>query len=299
MKLSTRNLLIVLGVLGVAFLLVQFNKKGGKSKSLRSELVNIDTASVTKLEITSPKGTVSLSKAESGWEVALESGKKVAKENSVKNVLNTLNTIKPGRLAARKEDKWKDYSVDSTGTRVKVFEGDKVVTDIVLGRFGVEGQRSFYTFVRLTEDENVYVANNFMKMGVYEEPNDYRNNEVFQLKKDSLVSINFDYPDSAFTLTKNEDWYVGSQKADSASVASHLQGLNSVSSKSFFDQPVSTSATHTITYSFTNRPELVVEGFSSGTDFIVRSSENKEEVFNDEALKKKVFIGKDVFMTTL
>ncbi|MEM9339125.1 MAG: DUF4340 domain-containing protein [Bacteroidota bacterium] len=298
MKLSIKNLLIIFGILAVAFLLIRLNKKGGKSKALRSELVSIDTAKVSKIEISSPKGTVKLSKAANGWEVALGSEKKAAREGSIKNMLSTLNTIKPGRLAARKEDKWKDYAVDSAGTRVQVFDGDNILTDIVLGRFGVQGQQSFYTFVRLTEDENVYVANNFMKMSILEEPNDYRNSELFSLQKDSLVSVTFDYPDSAFTLTKSTDWFLSDQQADSAAVATFLQGLSYVSSKSFFDQPVSTDPTHTITFSFADQPELVVEGYVTPSNFVIRSSANKEESFADESVKTKVFKGEGVFVAT-
>ena len=81
-------------------------------------------------------------------------------------MLSTLTTIEPSRIASRSDSKWKDYAVDSAGTRVKVYQGSELVTDIVLGRFGVEGQRSFYTYVRLSEDEDTYVANDFMKMSI-------------------------------------------------------------------------------------------------------------------------------------
>ena len=51
MKLTTRNLLIILVVLGAAYGVSQLTKRSGRSKSLRTELVAIDTVKVSKIEL--------------------------------------------------------------------------------------------------------------------------------------------------------------------------------------------------------------------------------------------------------
>ncbi len=299
MKLSLKNLLIILGVLLVVFFIVQFTKSDGRSKSLRSELVSIDTTKTTKVEISSPKGAVTLTKAGDDWTVTLANGAKKAKESTVKSLFQTLNMIEPSRLASRKKENWKDYEVDSMGTRVKVFAGDKVTTDIVLGRFGVEGQRSFYSFVRLFEDENVYVANGFMKMSVYENADDYRDNNVLRLKKDSLTQVVFDYPEGSFTLEKNTDWTIGGAKADSATVAEFFQGLSYANSKNFYEETATVNYTHAVTFSFSNSSDIKLEGLRENDDVIVKSSENAVEIFNDADLWDKIFKDPVVFAATL
>ncbi len=299
MKLSLKNLLIILGVLLVVFFVVQLTKSDGRSKSLRSELVAIDTTKTTKVEISSPRGEVTLRKDDSEWTVALPGGEKRTKQNVVKSLLQTLNTIEPSRLASRKKETWKDYEVDSTGTRVKVYSGDELTTDIVLGRFGVEGQRNFYSFVRLFEDENVYVANNFMKMSVYENANDYRDNLIIRLKKDSLNQVVFNYPQGSFILTKNTDWFLGNEKADSASVAGFFQGLNYANSKEFYDSESPVNYTHSVVFSFSNSPDIVLEGYNENDDFVIKSSENGTEVFEDTELWDKIFKDPGVFSATL
>ena len=117
-----------------------------------------------------------------------------------------------------------DFQVDSSGTRVKIFEGNKEALDIILGRFGVEGQRSFYTYVRLADENDTYVANNFMSMSISSSPDGFRMNEVFQLSKDSLTTIAFNYPDSAFTINKSESgrWIIEGQPVDSSNT---IQGI--------------------------------------------------------------------------
>lgn len=299
MKLTTKNLLIILVVLGAAYGVSQLTKRSGRSKSLRSELVSIDTAKVSKVEIASTEGEVTLTETDDGWKVALEDGsQKLAKQNSVTSLLTSLNTIKPGRLVAKTEDKWKDYAVDSAGTRVKVYEGEKVSTDLVIGRFGMEGQQSFYTFVRLYADQEVYVAPDFMGMSIGKKASAYRENTLLRLKKDSLNSISFNYPDSSFTLARGEKWYLADQEADSASVAKFLSGLGFVSSREFYDDAITKPPMHTITFTFSNRPDVNIRGYLVNGEMIVQSSENEIEFFKDEAVVEKIFKGQHAFLPT-
>ncbi len=299
MKLTTKNLLIILVLLAAAFAISQLTKRSGRSKSLKTELVNIDTAMVSKIEISSTEGNVTLSESQEGWQVTLTDGsQKLSKQSSVTGLLTSLNSIKPGRLAAKTQDKWKDYAVDSAGTRVMVFEEGEISTDIVIGRFGMEGQQSFYTFVRLFEDEEVYVAPDFMGMSIGKDAAAYRENTLLRLNKDSLSAITFNYPDSSFSLSKNEKWYLSDQLVDSSAVAKYLNGLGFVTSREFYDDPIKDPFTHNITFSFSDQPEITIDGLQLDGEMIVKSSENPNELFKDEALTKKVFKGKDAFLTT-
>ena len=299
MKLTPSNLLIILVVLGAALAISQFTKRSGRSKSLRSELVSIDTAKVSKVEVITGDLSVALTEADQGWRVALDNGtQKQTRAGAVSTMLASLSSVEPGRLASKSPSKWKDYQVDSTGTRVKVYEGDEVVTDIVIGRFGVEGQQSYFTYVRLFEDEEVYVAPNFMSITIGKDAASYRDNTLLRLQKDSLTAISFSSPEGAFQLSKGETWYLTDQPADSAAVASYLTGLSLVSSKEFYDEEVVADPTHTVTLSFSNQPDVVLDAYALGNDMVVRSSENKFESFSDPALFEKVFKSQSAFLTT-
>ena len=296
MKLTTKNLLLVLGVLVIVLAVTQMTKREGRSKSLKSELVSIDTAKVSKIEIITSEESLILS-MEGEWKVSLPDGsQKTAKASSVTSLVSSLNTIKPGRMAAKSRDKWKDYSVDSTGTRVKVFEENKISTDIVIGRFEVEGQQSFYTFVRLFEDDEVYVANDFMGMSIGKDAASYRENEVLRLQKDSLISISFNYPDSAFKLTKGEEWYLEDQQADSAAVADYLNELSFVSSREFYDQSLEINPTHTVIYEFSSQQEIKLEVQYTEENTILKSSENPNELFADNSLEERLLKRRGEFL---
>ena len=299
MKLTTKNLLIILVVLASTFAVTQLTKRSGRSKSLKSELITMDTAKVSKIDIIFTEGSVTLSKSDEGWKVSLVDGTlKQAKQSAVSNLLSSLNAIRPGRLAAKSQNKWKDYAVDSAGTRVKVYEGSELNTDIVIGRFGVEGQQSFYTFVRLFEDEEVYVAPNFMGVSVGKDAASYRENTLLRLNKDSLSSISFNYPDTSFNLINSKQWYLKDQPVDSASVATYLSDLSFVSSREFYDDELTQSPLYKVVLSFSNQPDILLEGFLVDDEIVVRSSENKNELFNDKTLVDKIFMGKSAFPPT-
>ncbi len=294
--MKSKNTFLLLGVL-VALVLVYLGISffGGKSrsKSFKEELVNFDKDQVTKVEITSGGNTTVLSGGPDNWSVQLKDGSvKPANSANVNAMLSTLTTIEPTRIASRSEEKWPDFQVDDSGTNVKVYQGNSNVLDIVIGRFGVEGQRNFYSYVRLTDDQDTYIANNFMGMSVSKDPNGYRNNELLRLKKDSLTRISFEFPDSAFTMTKSENvWFVDGVPADSASVSSYLSGLSLVTSTDFAKSMESPLLK--VTYEFSNQDNISLSLDASNN---LSSDLNEHEVFNDSTVTDKVFKGKSYFL---
>ena len=297
MKNNTVKLLGILAVMVVVYLIITFTGDESRSKSFRTELVRIDTAQVTRIVVESPTESTEVSKGNEAWQVALKDGsKKPALSSAVRNLLTSLEGIKPTRIVARSENKWKDYSVDSTGTRVKVYEGNKNTLDLIIGRFGMENQRQFYTHVRLADENDVYIANDFMGISIARSANDFRNGSLLRLKQDSLTQIAFNYPDSAFTLYKAGNRWTSDQfEADSANVASFLQGLSFLSSKNFAADIGGNTPELNITLSFSNQPEIQISAFRREGDWVIQSSENKDEFFSDAAIFEKVFKGTEAF----
>jgi hypothetical protein len=295
MKLTTSKLLIFLAVLIGVFAIVKMTRNTGRSKSFKTELVNFEVDLADKIEIISPDDRALLTKEGNRWKVNTDHGLRTALEGNVNSLLNTLNTIEPSRLAGRSASKWKDFSVDSTGNRVIVYGNDKVLADIVLGRFGVEGQREFYTYVRLSDDEDTYVAANFMKMSVSTSPDDFRNNILGRIRKDSLVEISFNYPDSALVLTKVDGrWLKGNGTADSAAVAKYVNSLSFVSSKNFTAPSTALNPDLNITFGF-GASEIQVSAYREENQWILTSSDNPEEAWKDDANFRKLFVSTSQF----
>jgi len=299
-KLSNVKLIGILFALGLIYFVVDFTGGKKKSKSLRTELVVLDSAKISKIEITATGKKVNLVKNGEDWELTLANGKKVmASSDAIDNAIFALNSIKPARMATRSESKWKDYQVDSAGTRVKVYEGGDKTLDLVIGRFAMEGQRSYYTFVRLFEDEEVYVAKDFMGFSVSSETSSYRDQVMARIKKDSVMAVTFNYPaDSSVRLERAGDiWNVNGQQADSSAVASYLTGLNYVSGKEFMDnQEDLISPTISAVFDLSNGKTIIFDGYQNNGQWVFHSTINEVGYFTDIAIKEKVFKGLSSFL---
>ncbi len=305
-SLTNYKLILLLGGLIAIYFIVDYTGGKGRSKSYRSTLVEIDTAKVSAMEIEKQGKLLRITRTSSGseWQLELENGKQVAgKQSNVKNSLLNLMSIKPSRLASKDSGKWKDYQVDSAGTRVKVFHGDDKVLDIILGRFGVKDQRSYHTFVRLEEDNEVYTVDNFMGISFSTDAASYREQTFYRMKKDSIYTIRFAYPDSAFTLTKSgASWLIdGQHPTDSTKTAEFINNLSFTTSKGFVDDVENFGQpSFNVTLSANGEDDLVLSAFNvSGRNTILSSSLNPTAYFEDQALTDKFLKGKSYFTASM
>lgn len=311
-NISSIKMIGILAVLVLIYFAVDFFGGKSRSKSFKTELVTIDTALVSKIVIASQGETTELLKENDTWKVAIGDGKYAeAQRNSVKGTINSLLTIKPSRIAAKDPAKWKEYQVDSAGTRVQVFEGARTSLDLVIGRFGFDqqamqqqqmmggrgGMQQFYSYVRLHDENEVYVADNFMGMTINANANDYRNKKLLSLTTDSITSIQFTYPaDSAFVLSKIDSvWNIAGTTVDSASVAEYLSGIRTINNSNFVDdvQPTAlVSPTVSLTIHQNGSADVEVKAYQHPTyKWIIHSSENPMSYFSDAQLMDKLFVG--------
>ncbi len=295
MKLTTTKLIGLLAVLVAIYFGVEFLGGKSKSKSLRTEFVNVDTTAVTKMKIESASKTVEVNKINGSWQVTLENGQSVpADQNTIRQALSALNGLSPSRMATRKKEKWAEYQVDSTGTDVSIYAKDEKMAEIVLGKFGVTGQRAYHTFIRMAEDDEVYVADNFMSFSVPSEVNGYRLKSLAKIKKDSLSAIQFTYPsDSSFRLEKVGDkWQANGLTVDSVKVEKYLRGLSFINSSKFVDEtdPMG-NPVYKAEYLLNNGESVTIDGYLNDKGLVFNSSKNTTSFFADSAVFKKAFIG--------
>lgn len=313
-NISTIKLIGILAVLAAIYFAFQLFGGSTRSKSFKENLVEIDTAKVTRMLVMKAGQNLELKKDGDQWKVSLAAGKYAnAEAKSVKSSLENLLRVKPSRVVAKKADKWSEYQVDSAGTRVQVFEGDEKTLDLVVGRFGFNqqamqqqqqmmmggrgGMQQFYSYVRLQDEDEVYVADNFMGMSLGTNAADFRNSQVLKVTKDSLRQISFQYPDSAFTLDKVDSmWVVGNALADSAATASFLNGLSHVNNRSFVDdiEPAAmTTATLSMTVKESGKPDVVIKAFPHPVHkWVINSSVNPDSYFSEQSLFDKLFVSR-------
>ncbi len=290
-KISNLKLIIGLVLLALVYLAVTY-LDSPKSEELDKQLVAIDTAKVTQINIIGKDQTVNLYKENQGWQVALSTGKQVKAESSrVTSLLNQLLNIGTDRLAAKDKSKWSDYQVDSTGTRLQVKEGDATTLDMIIGQSGTT------SYLRLADEIEVYASDGFQGLGSKQEINHYRDNLFVEMDTDSLTSISFNYPDSSFQIINNAgSWqFEDGMAADSAKTAAYLGKLSLKSSENFAAQDGSTvgPTLAEIKINSNSQPQVTIRAYSDNADSVVyQTSINQEAYFADKTLGEDFFIGR-------
>ncbi len=300
---------IIFGALAVIVLVLLFSDFGKKERTFKTNLVEIDTALVTQALIY-PKGynhkEIKLFKDDDGvWRVALEKKSVTVPPQKVKGIFTQLLSVKPTRLAAKSPSKWKEFEVDTSGTRVKILEDDDVTLDLVIGKFSYKQQfRSMTSFVRLFDEDEVYETKGFLSTSFNRDVNTFRNNRLINDDYKNWTRISFDYPaDSSFQMVKIGDkWKAGDVELDSAKVADYVRQLSRLSSNAFVDElpeGLSTSDfTRRVRIDSEGKREIVLQSFENDKNVIISSSENTESYFNGKSakLQDKIFKGLSSFL---
>jgi len=303
-KVTTVRLLVFLIILVLTYAFMEFFGNTGRSKSLKENLVAIDTLQVTRIRITKRLELTILEKENGRWTVNEASGTSYSAESGkIHNSLSVIQTVKPSRVVTKDPNKWVDFQVDTSGTRIEIFEGDNKSLDIVLGRFGMQGQQKFHTYVRLFKDNEVYAADNFMGFSFPSDAASYRNQLLTDFKSDSIFSVNLLYSgDSSVHLEKTIEgkWLINGEIADSTATASYLRSLSKLNSNNFanISNPGRDNIpTHQAIIDLKDNVQVTIFSYSNAQgDPFITSSENIEGVFSDQTLFDKIYKSKSHFI---
>ncbi len=238
-KKSNNLLWVILIVLVASLLAYNFFGKGGRKRNFKAALVTIDTAQVNRIALTTIDGQTELVKTNGQWQVTLPNGRQVtALAGSVEYSLGQLLTIKPSRVAAKGNAKWADYKVDTTGTRVQVYEGSDNTLDIILGNLNMMGGNKMTTYVRLYDDEITFMADNFMVMSFKTKANDYRNTRMVQFNRDSISAVDAVTNGTAYSLQRTLDgqWLLNGTGVDSAAAVRYVGNYRFLDGATFVDE---------------------------------------------------------------
>jgi hypothetical protein len=234
------------------FVMVRIFRTPTLKSNLKKELVSLDTASVTQIKLI-PKldgSEITFKREGSKWTLT-----KFGKEYNIdfgaaKNLLGQLVGLKPQKMISSKKEKWNDYQVGDSSTRVQVLNGDEVVADINIGRIGFNqnpaqmqqqqygggGVGGAFTYVRLADENEVYTVDGFLESSFNRSLNDFRDKTLLRINKEDVTKLSFNYPDSGFVLEKRDKkWWLGNIAADSNKVKNYLSQLSSKNANSFAD----------------------------------------------------------------
>ena len=314
--LNTKTLIILLVILAGILIITQVTEK--EDRTFKSQLVEIDTSKVTKIKILPKAGSddpeITFTRTGQEWKLEADGEFYKPDESSIKNIMTELLRMRTQRVSATSSDKWKELEVtDSTASRVKLFSGDEVLTDLYIGKFSYtqapqqqnpyqRQQARMFTNIREAGEETVYVVEGFIKMNIQPNVDSYRAKTLVSVPKEDLTKLTFDYPGETFVLNKQDGyWFLDGQQADSLETSRYLQKFVRLTSSNFADEvePVTDSPTHTITIEGNNIVPVELQVFPADTvhEYVITSSLIPDTKYSGKKSKlfERIFVPRDEF----
>jgi hypothetical protein len=249
-RFNNKKLIFILAGLVVVLILTFIRKIPAENASLKSRIVEFDTAEVSKI-VLYPKGSINspveFSRGNSKWTVQQGTIVSATKKDAVKEIFNELVNLKPQMLAAKSKAKWEEFELtDSLATRLKFINNKgKVLADIMIGKVNYKQVNNPYggnsvqgtSFIRLTDEKEIYGVEGFLSFFFNGGFNEWRDKTFIRSNKNDISKIAFSYPsDSSFTLTKSgTKWYASNQLCDSVKVSNFLNALTQLDGQEIKD----------------------------------------------------------------
>ena len=311
--MNNKTLLIILVALGAIYALTQiFAQK--KDRSFNTELIKIDTTAISSIVLI-PKGEeaeITLTKEPQGWIASNGTLSVKATSGSMSGILDNLALVKTKRIAAKNPEKWPEYEVEEgKATQIKVFSGTKLLEDFLVGRFTYnqpaggfqQGQQpnfnnlSFTSFVRLTEEDEVYAVDGTLSMTLGNQKFDnFREKQLFQMPPGvEVTDISVLQPDNTpvYSLAMNSgQWMLnGTETLDSVKVANYVNDLANISGYEFADDFDDAQAENFLAKTLIVRGNNLVDPItvkcfvdtSRAKPFVIRSTQNQAYFSSDSS----------------
>lgn len=304
-KLSNKILLAGLVVLVGIFAASRFFRSPGLESNLRKDLLTLDTAKIDEIKILpSKERTEELRLVREGnlWKVIKGTRQEPASKTSVKNLLSSLNMVAQ-QMVSRKKEKWEEFNVGTNSTHVTVFNEGNKLADFHVGKLGFTQNSSggfggSYTYVRLSDEDQVYSVDGFLEPTFNSTFNDWRDKTLSKLKKEDVIKLSFNYPaDSSFVVEKRDSvWYTAADRVDPSKIENLLNLLAAKYASEFADGfTPSSPPTATLQVDSKAGNLLKIEAWKKDeSEWILSSSQQKGIYFSDKgsSVTKDVFVGR-------
>lgn len=310
-KINNKILAIALLVLVAAWVLTRLFRTPTLDSNLRKELVSLDTAAVTEIRIlpsNARESVIKLTRAGNKWTVEKDQKKFDADASSARNVLELMGKLQADRMVSRKKEKWESFNVGEKSTNVSFFKGTDQLANVHIGKSGFNQSTGGmygggpYTYIRLSDEDEVYVVNSFLESTLNRPFSDWRDRSFLRIPKDLITKVAFTYPaDSSFVIEKKDSvWVSAGRSLDKAKVEMFLGQLSSKNLNAFAEGFAPTlPAEVTISVQGASGNLGTIEAWKQPTGWTLRSSQHNDIFFSSAGsnVDKELLVGLKKFQT--
>jgi len=246
--MNKKNFILV-GILLVLVVIFLFTKLNNRSEKL-FRFFEIDSTAVESFEFSTTTDTLRLEKIAEKWMIGYPV-KFEPKENKIKDIFAKLIKVETSKTPiAENEESQVTYNVaDSLGVRVKIFgkEG-KVIAEALVSKSKANYS---YSYARKVNEKDIYQLLTNVYNIVEPNLNNWRNNQIAQISKENIASINVAYSKSSYSLAfKDSVWtHIGTDEEFTVSPTNKtlmkiLNGLENMRTSQFIDDDFESWSTY-------------------------------------------------------
>ncbi|MGF7138982.1 DUF4340 domain-containing protein [Roseimarinus sediminis] len=301
-KIKNTRLFVVFMVLLVLVVVLFSRKEGYRERSFDRQLIQVETENISKIRLY-PKvmngESFDIENENAGWKLVKNKQSFKANNSQIEGMLSTLKNLEAKSIVANSKERWEHYEVsDSLASRVQLFDDNKVVADLYIGKFQFVQPRGMFSYVRPEGSKETYKVEGFLGSTFNRKLNDLRDKTLIDDRIANWKQLSFDYPgDSSFVLSKSNDiWMLGNVPADSAAVAAYINKLKVQNANSIYDEAVEVAAnTYRLTIERENLEAIQLTVKSVNGEKVLSSSENAGVWFNDDTKIGTIFVSQSTF----
>lgn len=262
--------LIVLAV--IAFFVLRQPGETSSNESSGTTLVNYDSASVDKVEITAPGNSVVLEKQGNGWMLASPMRYR-ADQNVVTSAVGKGRIIEVKNVVSSNPEKQRVFQVDSAGTLVQMYAAGNLVAAF---RVGKPSPTYTETYVRKEGFNDVYIADGMFSYLFTHPAKDWRDKSIYKNEADLVRSVTYRYGDTVFTLAmKDSLWRLNGDSVSQPTVKSVISSLASLQADDFVDSALSAAAKQVALIEVDGTEIRFCQGTTAGT-YLVQTSQSPQ-----------------------
>jgi len=264
------GVLIVLG--GIAFLLLQQPGEQSLTESAKERFLEVDSADVIGVAITSPSTQVSLARSGGEWVLDRPSRYR-ADQKAVGDLIRQIQDLSVNSVISENPEKQSVFQVDSTGTTIVVQTETGDTASFILGK---TGPAMTDVYARREGSHRVVLVDAAISLASHRPVKDWRDHTITEIPNEEVTEIAFQYGDTTFTLTWSDSaWSVDGQPANEWTSRSVVATLSDLDADDFLEAPPSPMPRLTATLSFAGMKLYFHE--SQETDrYIVTSSTSSQ-----------------------
>ena len=293
----SKLLAVLAALIGVAYFSGAFEQA---PSTIDVPALNIETSSINKIEVITPRHTVIVDKASGTWQMT-QPIEWPADTVAIRSFLNQLSRLQLETVVSVSAARHERYEVDSTAYTVKVNDGQDDYELILSPR----GPSQTVGYMRLAGDDRVFAASPRLPLPLA--LHIWRDKTIAIIPSQQVTHATIERPEESYSLDRSQDgaeWTLNmngeSAQATTTAVMSWLSRFNNLKADGFVTElPVDAVQTHAVSFTLNDNTSIKLNIFHEESRFLVTlEPENGRVYYLRESSDPQVFPESATFLVT-